>query len=84
MANEMQRSAVMQKLTLIGEAASRISSELKTRHPDIEWGDIIGFRNYAIHAYFSVDWEIVWNAAKDETPALQERIQKILSQDFPG
>jgi uncharacterized protein with HEPN domain len=55
-ANKMQRSAILQQLTVIGEAASKISKELKAHYPDVEWGDIVGFRNFAVHAYFSVDW----------------------------
>jgi len=84
MANAMLRSAVLHKLTVIGEAASKISPELKARYPHIEWGDITGFRNYVIHAYFSVDWEIVWNAAIAEVPILQQQIERIIKEEFGG
>ena len=33
--SELVRSAVVQKLTIIGEAAARISGDLKGRHPEI-------------------------------------------------
>ncbi|MCX5685515.1 MAG: DUF86 domain-containing protein [Planctomycetota bacterium] len=81
--NKMARSAVLQQLTIIGEAAARLSPELKQRYPDIEWGDIVAFRNIAVHAYFSVDWPTVWVAATDDAPALRKRVAAILAVDFP-
>ena len=50
------QSAVLQKLIVIGEAAARLPREFTDQHPDVEWADIIGFRNIAVHDYFSVDW----------------------------
>ncbi len=34
--DELLQAAVLQKLTVIGEAAGRISAELKAAHPDVE------------------------------------------------
>jgi uncharacterized protein with HEPN domain len=56
--NDLVRSAVLQKLAVIGEAAARISPETRDRHPDIPWAEIAGFRNIVVHAYFAVDWAI--------------------------
>ena len=53
--SEMLRSAVVQKLAIIGEAAARVSEELKTRHPQVPWPQIIAFRNILVHAYFGID-----------------------------
>jgi len=80
--NDLVRSAVLQKLTIIGEAAARLPSELHTRYPDIEWPDIIGFRNIAVHAYFSVDWSIVWVTATQDVPTLKRQIGDILSSEY--
>jgi uncharacterized protein with HEPN domain len=33
--SELLRSAVVQKLAVIGEAAARISDDIKTRHPEV-------------------------------------------------
>ena len=62
-ASDLVRSAVLQKLTIIGEAVARISKDFQSRYPDVDWADIIGFRNIALHAYFAVDWEVVWITA---------------------
>ena len=81
--SDLFRSAALQKLTVIGEAASRLPEELCERHPEIPWGDIVGFRNIAVHAYFAVDWSIVWVAATEEAPLLRRQIAEILAQEFP-
>ncbi len=81
--NDLLRSAVLQQLSVIGEAASRLPLKFRTRHPEIEWGDIIGFRNIAVHAYFSVDWSIVWITATKEVPELRQKIADILAAEYP-
>lgn len=43
-------SAVLHKLTINGEAAARVSSELRQSYPEIPWADVVGFRNIAVHA----------------------------------
>ncbi len=80
--NELLQSAVLQKLMIIGEAASRLPKEFRERHPEIEWEDIMGFRNIAVHAYFAVDWSIVWVAATQETPELRRKIAEILAKEY--
>ncbi len=80
--NEMMHSAVLQKLTVIGEAAARLSKEFTNRYPDIPWMDIVGFRNIAVHEYFAVRWDIVWVAATEEVPLLRNQVEKILRKDF--
>jgi uncharacterized protein with HEPN domain len=77
MDNDMLRSATLHKLTIIGEASARLSDDLKSRYPDVEWRDIIAFLNIAVHSYFSVDWAIVWVAATLEAPALRTQVLQI-------
>lgn len=79
--DDLVRSAVLHKLTVIGEAAARLSAELRARHTDIEWSDIVGFRNIAVHAYFAVDWAIVWVAATQDAPRLRRQVAEILSTE---
>ena len=78
--DELHQSAVLQKLIVIGEAAARISPETREKHDSVPWLDIIGFRNIAVHAYFSVDWGIVWTTATRAVPTLREQIGAIIDQ----
>jgi uncharacterized protein with HEPN domain len=82
--DELLRSAVLHKLTVIGEAAARLPSEFRDRHPEIEWVDIVGFRNIAVHAYFAVEWPIVWVAATQDAPELRDKIADILAREYPN
>jgi uncharacterized protein with HEPN domain len=80
--DDLLRSAVLHKLTIIGEAAARLSADLRERHAEIEWPDIVGFRNIAVHAYFTVDWSIVWVTATQDAPQLRRRVSEILTSEF--
>jgi len=81
--SELLQSAVLQKLMIIGEAASKISSDLKSRYPQTPWKQIVGFRNIAVHAYFTINLQIVWFAATQNTPILREQVKEILLNEFP-
>ena len=81
--DELHQSAVLQKLIVIGEAASRLSASFRGRHADIEWPDVIGLRNIAVHEYFGINWEIVWDTATQGVPILREQIAAILAAEFP-
>jgi uncharacterized protein with HEPN domain len=59
--SDLLQSAVLQKLMVIGEAAGRVSPEVRDRWPDVPWRSMSGFRNLAVHAYFEVEWSIVEN-----------------------
>jgi uncharacterized protein with HEPN domain len=48
--SELLRSAVVQKLAVIGEAAARVSNELKGGHAEVPWPQIVAFRNILVHA----------------------------------
>ena len=76
--DEMRQSAVLQKLIVIGEAASKVSSDLRGEYPEVPWGEVVAFRNFAVHAYFGVDWHIVWTTVTADVPALKQQIARIL------
>lgn len=84
LADDLVQSAVLQKLSMIGEAAARLSDETRAHLPEIPWKQIIGFRNIAVHSYFSVDWRIVFVTVTDDLPPdlppMKECIIKRLGQ----
>jgi len=80
--DELRQSGVLQKLIVIGEAAARLPRDFQAKHPEIEWPDIIGFRNIAVHEYFAVMWEIVWETAITDAPLLRKKISKILDNEL--
>ncbi|MBV9505620.1 MAG: DUF86 domain-containing protein [Acidobacteriia bacterium] len=82
--SEMLRSAVAQKLLVIGEAAARIPEELKSGYLQVPWRQIVAFRNILAHAYFGIDWNEVWRAANDDCPRLRDDVIRILAEVSNG
>lgn len=81
--DDLLRSAVLQKLVVIGEASGRVSAELRMRAADIPWTDAIGFRNFVVHAYFALDWEIVWITATQRAPTFVRQVRELMRQGIP-
>jgi uncharacterized protein with HEPN domain len=63
---------------IIGEAASQISEECHEEVPEIPWSVIIGMRNRLIHAYFSINLDVVWITSKDDISSLIKELKKLL------
>lgn len=45
LADEVLPAAVLHHLTVIGEAISRLTPELKRRHPEVPWPQIVAVRH---------------------------------------
>jgi len=51
--------ALVRLLEIVGEAATRVSSEARARHPAIPWSEIVSLRNRLIHGYDAVDMDVL-------------------------
>lgn len=82
--DRLVREAVLWKLAIIGEAANRVSPELRERHPDVPWRRIVGQRNILVHAYDRLDIDKVWQAV-DAARRLEDQLAAILQElpDWP-
>ena len=78
MGNELIQGWTLLQLQIIGEAARSMSIETREKHSEINWRDIIDFRNFLVHEYFRVDLKIVWQIIEQEIPTLKQRIDTIL------
>ena len=77
-ADDKTASAVVQKLEIIGEAAKNVPEEIRQKYPQVPWRQMAGMRDRIIHAYFAVDYAVVWDTLKVDIPSLQPIIERIL------
>jgi uncharacterized protein with HEPN domain len=70
--------SIVRLLEIIGEAASQISKQLQNETPSILWPILIGMRNRLIHAYFSINLDVVWSTSTEDIPPLIEELNNIL------
>ena len=82
--NTFLQSALIQKISVNGEAAARVSAELQERHPNIEWRKIVNMRNILVHQYFAADWSLIWATAKVEIPRLHSDVLSLIGAEFPN
>lgn len=69
-------SAVARQIEIIGEAAKRLSKEIKEKYSRIPWSSIAGMRDFLIHDYGNVDLEIVWKAATENIKLLKQALKQ--------
>ena len=79
--DEMQQVWVIHHLQIIGEAASRLSEELRSRHPEVPWDKMIGMRHVLVHGYFQIDLDVVWAVIEKDLSPLSESLQTILASE---
>lgn len=76
--SEEKQSAVLWKLSTIGEAAAKVPAEFREQHPDIPWADIVATRNVLIPEYFGIDLTTVWRIVQDDLPALARQLAEVM------
>ena len=79
--SDLVQHAVINCLSIIGEATSRITHATRRQYTDIEWENIRGMRNRLTHAYFDINLGIVWYSAAIDVPQLLVAIDQILQSD---
>lgn len=77
-ADKKTQAAVIQKLTVIGEASNRISKELRDKHPEVEWNRIIRSRHILVHEYDMINLEVIWRVYQVYLPELKRSLDRIL------
>lgn len=78
--NRMLLLSLTKDLEIIGEAASKVSANVKKEAPGIPWMDIVGTRNRLIHAYFDINFDLIWGTVNSDLPPLVESLRELLSK----
>ena len=71
--DEKTQSAVILQLMLIGEMAKKVSDGTKKSF-ELPWKEIAGFRDRAIHDYYEMDLDIIWDTVNVDVPLLRKEL----------
>jgi len=77
--DQRTKDAVLRRFEIIGEAAKRVSSDLRSQCPNVRWREMANMRNRVIHGYDTVDQKIVWLTIQQDLPFLCEQMEAILA-----
>jgi uncharacterized protein with HEPN domain len=75
-ADKMRRMATERYLEVICEAARRLTDEVKSDAPNIEWPKMVDFGNRLRHAYHATDVRVVWEIIQDHLPPLKAFVDR--------
>ncbi len=79
--DEIVQLALVHLVQIIGEAASRVSDDLRRRHPEIPWRQVVGMRNRVVHGYFEVDLDLLWAVVTLDVPKLRAQLAAIPDEE---
>lgn len=70
--------AVIRNFEILGEASRKLPQELKDKYPEVPWTEMYLLRNKVSHEYFGIDYEIIWDVAKNYLPMNKAQLENIL------
>ncbi len=73
--------AVIRNFEIIGEASKMIPEEIQKKYPEIPWKKMYGLRNLIAHQYFGVDYEMIWEIAKNNLPKDLLQLMRVLEKE---
>ena len=79
--DSMRLDAVLRRITVIGEAAKRLSPAAAKRLPDLPFNQMAKMRDFVVHRYEHVDATIVHETVRQDLTVLVERVQQMLDAE---
>ncbi len=80
--NRMLVLSLVKSVEILGEAASKVSEELRNDYPDLPWREMVTMRNRLIHGYFDINLDIVWQTVITELPSLVAALESIVNPEI--
>ncbi len=75
----LRLDAILRRVGVVGEAASRVPVVDRDQFPSIGWREIIGLRQHVVHGYDKVDLDILDGVMRRELPNLVRQLDTLLS-----
>ena len=79
-ADTMSQDAVVMNVQIIGEAAKKMSDELKKQYSKIPWRDVMGMRDKIVHDYAGIKLEVVWDVVQNGLPSLKQVVESMMQK----
>ncbi len=76
--NTEKQDALLRRITIIGEAAKRLSKGFRDEHSIIPWKKIAGMRDVITHDYDEVDLSEIWTVVHENLPELLEYLEPLI------
>ncbi|MFM7602636.1 MAG: DUF86 domain-containing protein [Pseudanabaena sp.] len=74
------QDAVIRRLTIIGEATKRLSSDFRAYYPEIPWKQMAGLRDIIVHEYDDIRLDIIRDIVEIELPKVLPILQPLLTE----
>ena len=79
--NYLVVDAIIRNFEIIGEASKNIPSDIHEKYPEIPWRKMYGLRNLIAHEYFGIDYEMIWEIAKNNLPKNRDDLAIIIEKE---
>jgi uncharacterized protein with HEPN domain len=71
--------AVTYEFVVMGEAVARLPEEFLEAYPHLPWRAIKALRNYAVHEYFRLSPQVLWQIVSEELEPLRGCRKRVVS-----
>jgi uncharacterized protein with HEPN domain len=68
-------------ISILGEAARKVSSGFRSAHPEIPWAEAMGIRHKIVHDYFEVSYTVLWSVIREALPPLERALTALLERE---
>lgn len=79
----MLRFALTRAVEVVGEAATQVTEAGRIEMPTVPWAQIVGMRNRLVHAYFSINSDVLWDTVQLALPPLLAQLKQMLGAPPP-
>ena len=69
--------AILFRLIQMTENIKKLTKSFKENHNEVNWNDIVGFRNRIVHEYGKTDYTIVYEVISNDIVQLKKLLLKL-------
>lgn len=74
--DELLTNLAARQISIIGEALNALSGDFQKMHPSLPYQDAKDMRNYLVHEYFDVSYQILWKTCQEDLPKLKQALKE--------